>query len=94
MSTQTQAPAGELSAQNEEFIACEIAEGRYRSRSDVLNASVEALRRQALLAMIDEGRRQLDEGEYTDYDQEGLRKRFDELKERARRRIRENGANS
>ena len=94
MSTQTQAPPCGLTAENEEFIEREIAEGRYPSRADVLNASVEALRRQELLAMIDEGRRQLDEGEYTDYDQDGLRKRFDELKERARRRIRENQANS
>jgi Arc/MetJ-type ribon-helix-helix transcriptional regulator len=79
MSTQTQKPAGELTAQNEEFISREIGEGRYQSRSDVLNAGVEALRRQALLTLIEESRRQLDEGECTVYDDAGLEKRLADL---------------
>lgn len=79
MSTQTQTPAGELTAQNEEFISREIAEGRFQSRGDVLNAAVEALRREALLKRIDESRRQLDAGECTVYDDAGLERRLTEL---------------
>jgi Arc/MetJ-type ribon-helix-helix transcriptional regulator len=89
MSTQTQSPPRDLSAENEAFIEHAIASGEFQSRTDVLNMSMDLLRRQALLDLIDEGRRQLDEGEYTDYDQDGLRRRFEELKERVRRRIRE-----
>ncbi len=39
----------------------------------------------SLLDRIDEGRRQLDEGEYTDYGDSSLGQRFRELKVRARK---------
>ena len=42
------------------------------------------LEKKDLLARIDEGRRQLDAGEYTEYDDETLRTLFDELGQRAR----------
>lgn len=58
-----------------------------------VNAGLEMLRkRQALLAFIDEGRRQLDEGEYTEYDEDGLRRRFEELQERIDRKASEKHA--
>jgi antitoxin ParD1/3/4 len=83
-----------LTSENEQFIQREIAAGRYGTTDEVMNAGLDLLRREALRARLAESRRQLDEGEYTEYDEEGLRKRFDELKERARRRAGEVGAQS
>ena len=72
-----------VTSENEQFIQQELAAGRYTSADEVVNAGLEMLRkRQALLSFIDEGRRQLDEGEYTEYDEDGLRRRFEELQER------------
>ena len=81
-----------LSAENEVFISQLIQRGTYQTMGDVINAGVGLLRqRQAFLDDIAEGFRQLDEGEYTEYDQEGLRQRFDQLQERLAIRLRENG---
>lgn len=83
----------QLTSENEHFLQQEIAAGRYGSTDEVLNAGLEMLRkRQALLAFIDEGRRQLDEGEYTEYDEDGLRRRFEELQERIDRKAAEKHA--
>lgn len=83
----------QLTSENEQFIQEEIAAGRYGSADEVLNAGLEMLRhRQALLDFIDEGRRQLDEGEYTEYDEDGLRRRFEELQERIERKAAEQHA--
>ena len=77
----------EISPENEQFIEKQIASGTFRTRSDVLDAGVELLRmRNELLDRIDEGRRQLDSGQYTEYDDQGLQRRFEELKARARDR--------
>ena len=82
----------QLTSENEQFIQEEIAAGRYGTADEVLNAGLDLLRMETLRARLAESRRQLDDGEYTEYDEEGLRKRFDELKERARRRAGEVGA--
>jgi len=75
----------ELSNDSESFIQQQISIGIYRSRTDVIEAGVELLRQQkALLDRLDEGRRQLDQGEYVEFDREGLRQFFEGLKERAR----------
>jgi Arc/MetJ-type ribon-helix-helix transcriptional regulator len=72
--------ARNLSPQVESFIQQEVALGTYRSRNDAIEAGVELLRqRKALLDRLDEGRRQLDEGEYEVYDDEGLRQLFEQL---------------
>jgi putative addiction module CopG family antidote len=72
-----------LSAENARFIEEQVASGAFRSQSEVLDAGVELLRRrQPLLDRLDEARRQLDEGDFTEYDDEGLRRRFDQLKVR------------
>lgn len=84
----------QLTSENEQFVQQEIAAGRYGTADEVMNAGLDLLRMEALRARLAESRRQLDEGEYTEYDEEGLRKRFDELKERARRRAGEVGAQS
>ena len=76
-----------LSHDSESFIQQQIAVGTYRNRTDAIEAGVELLRqRKALLDRLDESRRQLDEGEYVEFDEQGLRQFFEGLKDRARRR--------
>ncbi len=59
----------------------EMATGNYRSEDEVLLEAVRLLaERNRLLQEIDAGTRQLERGEYTDYDVEALRARFDGLK--------------
>ncbi|MBI1904543.1 MAG: hypothetical protein HYS13_25900 [Planctomycetia bacterium] len=56
---------------------------------DVLNPEVDLPRlRKELLERIDIARRQLDSGEYTDYDDASLRRLFEELTHRATSRRR------
>jgi Arc/MetJ-type ribon-helix-helix transcriptional regulator len=75
----------ELSAASEAFIADAVSRGVYSNREQAIDAGIEMLRtREELVAKIVEGRRQLDEGEYVQFDQAGLRQFFDGLKERAR----------
>jgi putative addiction module CopG family antidote len=75
-----------LSSDNEAFIDQAIARGAYRDRVDVIDAGVEMLRRhEQLLARLAEGRRQLNEGEYVEFDEVGLKQFFEQLKERAHR---------
>jgi Arc/MetJ-type ribon-helix-helix transcriptional regulator len=78
--------SSDLSRDAESFIDGEISLGVYRDRQEALEAGVKLLRQhKALLDRLDESRRQLDEGEYVEFDQEGLRLFFEGLKERARR---------
>jgi Arc/MetJ-type ribon-helix-helix transcriptional regulator len=79
--------AGDLSQETEAFIEQQIALGAFRDRNDAIEAGVELLRqRKALLDRLAESRRQLDEGEYVEFDEEGLRQFFEGLKERATKR--------
>jgi len=79
--------AGDLSQETEAFIEQQIALGAYRDRTDAIEAGVELLRqRKALVDRLAESRRQLDEGEYVEFDEEGLRQFFEGLKERATKR--------
>jgi Arc/MetJ-type ribon-helix-helix transcriptional regulator len=79
--------ASDLSPDTESFIQQEIAVGAFQSRQDALEAGVALLRkRKALLEKLDEGRRQLDAGEFVEFDEEGLREYFDRLKDRTRAR--------
>ncbi len=77
-----------LSQETESFIQQQVALGTYRDRNDAIEAGVELLRqRKALLDRIDEGRRQLDEGEYVEFDEQSLRGFFEGLKDRARQQV-------
>jgi Arc/MetJ-type ribon-helix-helix transcriptional regulator len=77
--------SSDLSIDSEAFIADAIARGSYRDRADVIDAGLAMLKRhENLLAWIDEGRRQLDEGEYVELDDDGLKELAERLKERAR----------
>ncbi len=76
--------ASDLSPDTESFIQQEIAVGAYPSRQDALEAGVALLKqRRKLMNRLAESRRQLDEGEYFEYDQDGLRQLFEQLIARA-----------
>ena len=63
------------------LIAQELALGHYHTEEELLTEAVHLLsQRNALREQIDAGTRQLASGEYTDYDSQGLRQRFDDLK--------------
>jgi Arc/MetJ-type ribon-helix-helix transcriptional regulator len=74
----------ELSPDTESFIQQEIALGKFQSREDAIEAGVALLKkRRALMDRLAESRRQLDEGEYVEYDEDGLRELFEQLIARA-----------
>jgi Arc/MetJ-type ribon-helix-helix transcriptional regulator len=76
--------SSDLSPDTESFIQQEIAVGAFQSREDALEAGVAMLRRRReLIDRLAEGRRQLDEGDYFEYDDEGLRELFEQLIARA-----------
>ena len=63
------------------LIAQELALGQYRTEEELLTEAVHLLtQRNALREQIETGTRQLASGEYTDYDSQSLRQRFDDLK--------------
>lgn len=73
----------DLSPENEKYIADQVAQGTYGSREEALDAGVELLRKRSqLVERLTESRRQLDKGQFTDYDDDSLTARFDELKRR------------
>ncbi len=89
----TEVSRNDLSAENETFIKQLIERGSYHSLGEALNAGVELLRqRTTLLERLRESRRQLQEGEYEEYDETGLDRLFLELKERAQKRSQEKQA--
>jgi hypothetical protein len=70
-----------LSAEINQLIAQELALGHYHSKEELLTEAVHLLtQRNALRDQIAAGAQQLDAGEYTDYDSQSLRQRFDDLK--------------
>lgn len=80
--------ASDLSPDTESFIQQEIAVGAFHSRQDALEAGVALLKqRRALMNRLAESRRQLDEGEYFEYDQDGLRQLFEQLIAKAEGRL-------
>jgi Arc/MetJ-type ribon-helix-helix transcriptional regulator len=77
--------ASQLSPENEAFIQLGIATGAFGSRHEAIDAGVALLRQRArLLQRIDESRRQLDEGDYVEYDEHSLGDYFEQLKQIAR----------
>jgi Arc/MetJ-type ribon-helix-helix transcriptional regulator len=76
--------ANDLSPDTESFIQQEIAVGTFHSRADALEAGMAMLKkRREFMDRLAESRRQLDAGEFFDYDQEGLRQMFEQLIARA-----------
>jgi putative addiction module CopG family antidote len=79
----------------EQFVAQQVAAGNYRSEQDLVVSAVRVLRDvQARQEQFHEdvrvGMEQLERGEFNEYDETGLRQRFEELKERAKTRIAQN----
>ncbi len=76
-----------LSQATEAFIQQQVAVGTFRDRTDAIEAGVDLLRqRQALIDRLRESRRQLDEGEFVEFDDEGLDQFFELLLTKAEAR--------
>jgi Arc/MetJ-type ribon-helix-helix transcriptional regulator len=77
----------DLSPENEQFIQRAVAAGLFPDRARALDEAVGLLKmRQELLAQIEEGTKQLRDGDFVEYDQEGLRRFFDDVQTQGRRR--------
>jgi putative addiction module CopG family antidote len=71
----------DLSPEIAQLVAQEVALGRYRNEEEVLTEAVQLLsQRNALRDQIAAGSRQLAAGEYTEYDSQSLRQRWNDLK--------------
>ena len=77
-----------VSSVHEAFIADALARGLYGSRQELLDDAVELLkRRQELLDRIDLGIKQLETGEYREFDDAGLLAFREEIRARAKARL-------
>lgn len=83
----------EPSQENEEFVRGLIERGAFPDHSAAVNAAFDLFRRQIarererLGAIIGEADRQFQTGEYTTYDEAGLRDFFEEIKRSGRERL-------
>lgn len=73
-----------------QFVVQQIAAGKYHSEEELVVDAVRVLRgldaqHEEFLTDVRRGMEQLDRGEVHAYDEQGLRNRFEELKDRARR---------
>ena len=79
--------SADLSPENEQFIQHAVTAGVFPDRRHALDEAVGLLKkRQELLAQIEEGTQQLRSGDFVEYDQEGLRRFFDEVQAQGRAR--------
>ncbi len=70
----------DLSPDNAAFLESQVAMGAFPSGGDALNAAVMLLRRRAeVLEKVQRGVKQLESGEYEEFDEEGLDRFFEEL---------------
>jgi antitoxin ParD1/3/4 len=85
-----------LGAQWEEFISAYIQSGRYLSASEVVREGLRllqeredlrTLRLEQLRKKIDAGMEPLDQGEYVELDEEGLKSHLERVKEGGRKRL-------
>jgi len=78
----------DISRENEQFIQQAIDSGAYGDRAEVFDEAIRLLKtRVNLLEHIDTGTRQLESGQYTDYDEESLKERFAQIKADGRKRM-------
>jgi Arc/MetJ-type ribon-helix-helix transcriptional regulator len=80
----------------EHFVEEQIAARDYQSERELVVSAVRVLRdvqawQQQFHEDVRLGMEQLERGEFNEYDEAGLRQRFEELKQRARDRIGETG---
>ncbi|MGA2067290.1 MAG: hypothetical protein ABSG86_20130 [Thermoguttaceae bacterium] len=79
--------SNDLSPENEQFIQQAVTAGVFPDRRQALDEAVGLLKkRQELLGHIEEGTEQLRNGDFVEYDQEGLRHFFDEVQAQGRAR--------
>jgi Arc/MetJ-type ribon-helix-helix transcriptional regulator len=79
-----------LTPENEQFVQQQLDLGVFAGRDEVINAGIESLRRQQdhdLHERLVRADQDLKKGNYTEYDEESLQHRFDELKARIRQQI-------
>ena len=70
-----------LSPENEQFLAAQVATGIFPSRDAAIEAGIELLRKHGqLVERVRESRRQLDAGEFNEYDEATLGNRFEKLR--------------
>ena len=70
----------DLSPENEQFLQQVVAAGVFPDRGQALDEAVGLLRRrQELLAHIEESTQQLRSGDFLEFDQEGMRRFFNEV---------------
>jgi Arc/MetJ-type ribon-helix-helix transcriptional regulator len=76
-----------ISPEQATFLDQQVARGAFANPQEAVAAAIDLLRRRAdAVAKIDSGRHQLDEGDFTEYDEASLRSRFEELKGRLQQR--------
>jgi Arc/MetJ-type ribon-helix-helix transcriptional regulator len=69
-----------------------VASGRFESESALIGEALELLvRRDRERKLVEEGMDQLDRGEYLEFDDEGLTRFFDGIKQEGRKQLREKG---
>ena len=72
----------DISHESAEFIDEQVAAGTFSSRGEALDEAVRLLQaRTEVLRKVDEGRHQLDSGDFEEYDDETLAQWFEVLKE-------------
>jgi antitoxin ParD1/3/4 len=81
-----------LSSEVQQLLSQQLATGEYSSADEVLLEAVRLLAernrcREELRRQIQIGRDQLDRGEFAEYDDDALRERFEQLKQRAEERV-------
>jgi antitoxin ParD1/3/4 len=80
----------------ERFVEEQVASGIYQSEQDLFVSAVRVLRdvqarQEVFREDVRAGMEQLDRGEFNEYDEAGLSRRFDELKQRAQDRVSQAG---
>ena len=78
----------QLTEDNERFVNASLAEGLYCSRDELLNDALNSLQQEREWRRhAEEGARQLQNGEYTQFDDESLADYFEDVKRRGRERL-------
>ncbi len=78
----------ELTQENKQFMEDALAQGLYPSRDELFNDALRSLQlEREWRRHAEEGARQLQSGEYTDFDDESLAEYFEGVKRRGRERL-------
>jgi Arc/MetJ-type ribon-helix-helix transcriptional regulator len=78
----------QLTEDNERFVSTSLAEGLYSSQDELFNDALHSLQQEREWRRhAEEGARQLQNGEYTEFDDESLTAYFEDVKRRGRERL-------